>query len=169
VQNSTWRIFVVFHTTLLKIRIYFRANCKSLNDRMPAYYGWELNFLHQVRCRAHRAWCKKYRYRRKRLAPFGLRRMHNVLLWFQNSTDRGYALFWNQSNPQHMRSQCGYPDFCNWLISIIIYTFGCLISIVGIVLLPFLAVFQLVMVIIASIKTHDGEDYKYPITIRLIK
>ena len=40
---------------------------------------------------------------------------------------------------------------------------------IGIILLPLVWVFNLVMVIIAAVKTNSGEKYRYPICIRFIK
>jgi len=40
---------------------------------------------------------------------------------------------------------------------------------IGFLLLPLLVIVDLVCIIIASIKTSNGEKFKYPITIRLIK
>ena len=59
----------------------------------------------------------------------------------------------------------------NFQISLTIYFIaGAILLIVGIgfVILPIVAVFGLIMIIIASIKANDGEKYRYPITIRLI-
>ncbi len=60
----------------------------------------------------------------------------------------------------------------NFQISITIYIVisGILILVlIGIPLLITLAVLNLVLVIIASIKANDGEPYRYPLTIRFIK
>ena len=40
---------------------------------------------------------------------------------------------------------------------------------IGIILLPLVAIFGLVMIIIASIKANNGEKYRYPVCLRLIK
>jgi len=60
----------------------------------------------------------------------------------------------------------------NFQISILIYgivagllCFAC----VGFVLLPAVYIFNLIFLIIASIKANDGERYRYPLTIRFIK
>lgn len=39
---------------------------------------------------------------------------------------------------------------------------------IGILILPLIALFSLIMIIIASIKAYDGEKYRYPLTIRLV-
>ena len=57
----------------------------------------------------------------------------------------------------------------NFQISVIIYTFICIITIIGILLLIPLIIFEVVMPIIAAVKTNNGEEYKYPMTIRFIK
>ena len=60
----------------------------------------------------------------------------------------------------------------NFQISMTIYMFVAallLIVVIGIVLLPALAVVDVIFVIIAAIKTNNGESYHYPITIRFIK
>lgn len=40
---------------------------------------------------------------------------------------------------------------------------------IGFILLPLLAIFDLVMVIMASMKANEGVRYRYPYTIRFIK
>ena len=60
----------------------------------------------------------------------------------------------------------------NFQISVTIYLFiaGLLtIVIIGFPLLIALGIFDIVMIIIAAIKVNDGEKYRYPFTIRLIK
>ncbi|MBN3039505.1 MAG: DUF4870 domain-containing protein [Candidatus Omnitrophica bacterium] len=42
-------------------------------------------------------------------------------------------------------------------------------AVIGVFLYPVIAVGNLVFCIIASVKTNAGEDYKYPVCIRLIK
>lgn len=41
--------------------------------------------------------------------------------------------------------------------------------IIGLVLLPVLLAFWLVMTIVAAVKASDGQRYRYPLTLRLIK
>ncbi len=40
---------------------------------------------------------------------------------------------------------------------------------VGFLLMPAVAIFNLIMVIIAGIKANEGEKYRYPVNIRFIK
>ncbi len=60
----------------------------------------------------------------------------------------------------------------NFQISITIYWIVagllCLIAI-GLVLLPAIAVAHIVLIIIATVKTNQGEKYSYPLTLRFIK
>jgi len=60
----------------------------------------------------------------------------------------------------------------NFQISMTIYLVVsgilCLVAI-GFVLLVVIAIADIVLVIIATVKVNNGEDYRYPFTIRLIK
>ena len=53
----------------------------------------------------------------------------------------------------------------------IAYLVSCvlIILVIGIFLLGILAVYALVMIIVASIKTNDGLDFRYPYVIRFLK
>ncbi|ANE47009.1 hypothetical protein SY83_12845 [Paenibacillus swuensis] len=60
----------------------------------------------------------------------------------------------------------------NFHISLIIYYFvaGILcILLIGFVLLPLIGLLHLVCTILASVKAYNGEEYRYPLTIRLLK
>ena len=60
----------------------------------------------------------------------------------------------------------------NFQISVFIYAVVCgLLSIVliGIPLAIALAIFNIVVVVIASVKAHNGEYYNYPLNLRLIR
>ena len=60
----------------------------------------------------------------------------------------------------------------NFQLSILLYTLVCIplmFIIIGFVLLFGLLILELVCVIMASIRTAKGEDYKYPITIPFIQ
>ncbi len=50
-----------------------------------------------------------------------------------------------------------------WLVS-----FGLLFILIGIVLMPILAIVQVVMPIVAALAANKGEMYRYPLTLRLI-
>ena len=59
----------------------------------------------------------------------------------------------------------------NFQITMMIYTLilGILsIVIIGLILLPALFVLHLALIIIASVKSNQGESYRYPMTIRFI-
>lgn len=60
----------------------------------------------------------------------------------------------------------------NFQISMTIYgaVAGLLcLALVGFVLLPIIVVADIVLIIVASVKTNQGEKYQYPFTIRFIK
>lgn len=59
----------------------------------------------------------------------------------------------------------------NFQISLTIYIIAAAFLIfigIGIVLLPILGIFGLIMIVVASIKANEGEKYRYPLTLRLI-
>ena len=60
----------------------------------------------------------------------------------------------------------------NFQISMTIYYIGAAVLIlilIGIILLPALVIFSLVMTVIAMIKANEGVAYRYPVTIRFLK
>jgi uncharacterized Tic20 family protein len=60
----------------------------------------------------------------------------------------------------------------NFQISVTIYCIvaGLLcIILIGFVLLPVILVADIILIIIATVKTNKGESYRYPLTIRFIK
>ena len=60
----------------------------------------------------------------------------------------------------------------NFQISIAIYcaiAFLLVFIVIGIPLLFALGIFNLVMIIVAAVKTNSGEDFRYPLCIRFIK
>jgi uncharacterized Tic20 family protein len=84
----------------------------------------------------------------------------------------GPLIFWlvkKDGNPgvdQHGK------ESLNFQLSMTIYTIVAALSIfvlIGFVLLPALLVLNLVLVIIAGVKASNGEFYRYPFTIPLIK
>ena len=59
----------------------------------------------------------------------------------------------------------------NFQLSILIYTLVSIVLafvVVGFVLLPAVLIFDIVMIVIASIKANEGVAYRYPLTIRFI-
>ena len=60
----------------------------------------------------------------------------------------------------------------NFQITVLLlyFLFGALVCLViGIPLLILLALYQLVMVIVASIQANDGKRFRYPLTLRFVK
>jgi len=60
----------------------------------------------------------------------------------------------------------------NFQISVLIYTFVSILLafvLIGIPLLIAIGIGNLVLIVIASIKANNGEAYRYPLTLRLIK
>ena len=60
----------------------------------------------------------------------------------------------------------------NFQISMMIYAIVAAISmviVVGFVLLPAVAILDVVLIVIAAVRTSNGQSHRYPITIRFIK
>ena len=84
----------------------------------------------------------------------------------------GPLLVWLLKRHDHAFVEYHGKESLNFQISLIIYGFisGLLCFVlIGFVLLGILVVMQIVLVIIASVKASNGEFYRYPLTIRLIK
>ncbi|WP_217875444.1 DUF4870 domain-containing protein [Pseudoalteromonas shioyasakiensis] len=50
-----------------------------------------------------------------------------------------------------------------------IVCFMLMFVVVGVILLPLVALFSLIMVVVSAIKANDGKDVKYPMAIEFIK
>ena len=84
----------------------------------------------------------------------------------------GPLIVWLVKKDEHPFVDDQGKESLNFQISLLIYGIVCAILIfviVGIFLLIALAIYGLVMVIIASVKANQGEYYRYPLTIRFIK
>lgn len=60
----------------------------------------------------------------------------------------------------------------NFQLTILVYlllAFGLVLALVGLVMIPLIAVFQLVMVIVAAVRVNDGEAWRYPVTLRFLR
>ena len=57
----------------------------------------------------------------------------------------------------------------NFQLSMLIYAVGLTITVIGVFLLPVVAILNIVFTIIAAIRAGDGKDYDYPLSIELIK
>ncbi|HWQ32332.1 MAG TPA: DUF4870 domain-containing protein [Blastocatellia bacterium] len=84
----------------------------------------------------------------------------------------GPLIIWMMKKDQSWFVNEQGKESLNFQISITIYLIiaGVLILVLlGILLMPLVGLFALVMTIIAGIKASQGEMYRYPLTIRLIK
>ncbi|MBB1365585.1 DUF4870 domain-containing protein [Pseudoalteromonas sp. SR44-5] len=60
----------------------------------------------------------------------------------------------------------------NFQITMFIAYIVCLIlmfAVIGVILLPIVAIFSFIMVVIGAIKTNDGKEFNYPFSLQLIK
>lgn len=84
----------------------------------------------------------------------------------------GPLLFWLLKRQEHPLVDHNGKEAVNFQISLTIYAIISailIIVIIGIILLVALLVFEIVMIIIASMRANNGEMYRYPLTIRFIK
>ena len=86
-------------------------------------------------------------------------------------------IVWQIKKDEHPFIDEHGKEAVNFQISISLYMVigivACLVTCIGAVLIPFLAValgiFDLVFLLIAALKANNGEHYRYPICIRFIK
>ena len=60
----------------------------------------------------------------------------------------------------------------NFQISVLIYAiiaFILIFALIGLLLIPFVILFAFVFAIVAAVKAANGEEYRYPLTIRLVR
>ncbi len=60
----------------------------------------------------------------------------------------------------------------NFQLTMLVLYFICFVLVflvIGLILLPLVALFSLVMIIIATVKASEGKDFNYPLTIQFIK
>ena len=60
----------------------------------------------------------------------------------------------------------------NFQLTMFIAYIVCLIlmfAVIGVILLPIVAIFSFIMVVIGAIKTNDGKEFNYPFSLQLIK
>jgi uncharacterized Tic20 family protein len=82
-------------------------------------------------------------------------------------------IIWQIKKDEHPFLDENGKEALNFQISIGIYEFVSFLLIfvfcIGAILLPAVAIFDLVLMIIAAVKANNGESYRYPLTIRFIK
>ena len=82
-------------------------------------------------------------------------------------------IVWQVKKDEHSFIDENGKEALNFQISIGIYGIVSIILIpafcIGAVLLPAVAIFNLVCLLIAAVKANNGQHYRYPLTIRFIK
>ncbi|MCC5839791.1 MAG: DUF4870 domain-containing protein [Opitutales bacterium] len=84
----------------------------------------------------------------------------------------GPLVFWMLKRDQYEFVNQEGREALNFSISMLIYVVVASLLIfvgIGLILLPILVLFWLIMIIVATIKSSAGESYRYPLNIRLIK
>jgi len=82
-----------------------------------------------------------------------------LIVWLLKKNDH---LFIDEQGKESLNFQISMTIY--WCIAGLSFLVG-----IGVFLLPALVIADMVLVIIASIKTSNGENYRYPLTIRFIR
>lgn len=83
----------------------------------------------------------------------------------------GPLLVWLLKREEHPFVEAHAKEALNFNLSVLIYGViaGVLILVaIGVLLLPIIFIAWLVLVVIAGVKAANGEDYRYPMTIRFV-
>lgn len=84
----------------------------------------------------------------------------------------GPLIVWLVKKDQYPEVDRQGKDALNFHISMLIYTVVAaflVLLLIGIMLLVVIGIFTLIMVIIASIKSNNGERFEYPLSIKFIQ
>jgi uncharacterized protein len=81
----------------------------------------------------------------------------------------GTLVIWQLKRDDHPFIDDQGKEAVNFQISMLIYSVILFCTIIGIALLFVLWIAEVVLIIIAAIKAGEGEAYRYPLTLRLIK
>lgn len=84
----------------------------------------------------------------------------------------GPLIFWMMKKDQYPEVDKQGKDALNFQISLTIWVIVSavlILLVIGIFLLIALGVLQLVIIIVAAVKSNNGERFKYPLTIEFIK
>ena len=96
----------------------------------------------------------------------------SLIIWIPGANILGPLAIWLiKKNEMPLVDQEG-KESMNFQISLTIYgavSFALCFIFIGFVLMPLIAIAGLVLIIMASVKTHNGEKFRYPFTIRFIK
>lgn len=60
-------------------------------------------------------------------------------------------------------------EVLNFHLSVLLYVVGLAVTVVGVILIPVLGVFVMVVTIMGAIRAYDGQPYRYPLCIRFVK
>jgi len=84
----------------------------------------------------------------------------------------GPLVIWSLKKNDYPLVEDQGKEALNFQISVLIYLFASailIIAVIGILLLIGVGIFGLIFTVIAAIKANEGEEYRYPLTIRLVK
>ena len=84
----------------------------------------------------------------------------------------GPLIIWLIKREEHPLVNEQGKEALNFQISMTIYGIAAgllMFVIIGFILLPALVILDVILVVMAAVKTSSGESYRYPITIRFVK
>ena len=96
----------------------------------------------------------------------------NFVVWIPAANILGPLIVWAWKKGEIPSVDSHGKEAMNFQISLMIYALVasllCFV-LIGFILLPIIGIGGIVLVIIAAVKANNGEEFKYPYTIRLIK
>ncbi len=84
----------------------------------------------------------------------------------------GPLILWLVKKDGQLYASSQIKESLNFQISIALYTILCgmlFFLVLPLLLIPVIAILMVIFTIIAAVEARDGVDYRYPLTIRLIK
>lgn len=81
----------------------------------------------------------------------------------------GTLIIWQIKKDDHPYLDAHGKRAFNFQLSMLIYAAGLCVTVIGIFLLPVVAVLDVVFTLIAAIRANNGRDYSYPLSIEFVK
>lgn len=81
-------------------------------------------------------------------------------------------VLWLMNRSRHPYIDEQGREAINFQLTILVYlllSFGLVLALVGLVMIPLIVLFQLVMVLVAAVRVNDGEAWRYPVTLRFLR
>lgn len=92
-----------------------------------------------------------------------------LAMWLGGLSFLGPLLVWLFKRDDHPYVAEQGREALNFNLSFLIYLVGSIITIIGLVATPVIVVTWFVLMIIGAVKAANGEPYRYPFTMRMVK